>query len=100
MDNTSVGKRLLHTLQLNSISYTNLKDNFILGDIMLEIKLNNKNKKLQKNYSIIDLVKILDLNPNGIVIEVNLKIIKKEKWGEVILNNGDSVEIITFMGGG
>lgn len=64
----------------------------------LEIKLNGKNKKIEKNSTLKDLLPTL--NPDTIVTEVNLEIIKKDKRKDFILKNGDCVEIITFMGGG
>lgn len=47
-----------------------------------------------------DLLKFIDLKKDGIVVEINLNIIKKDRYEDTILQNGDSVEIITFMGGG
>jgi len=66
----------------------------------MSIKINNKDKQIKKNSSIHDLLDFLNLEPNGLVLEVNLNIIKKDKYDEFILKNKDTVEIITFMGGG
>jgi sulfur carrier protein len=35
-----------------------------------------------------------------IAAEVNLEIIEKDKYTEVMLKEGDVVEIVSFMGGG
>ena len=37
---------------------------------------------------------------SGLVVELNLKIIKKENWGETVLNKDDRMEFVTFVGGG
>ena len=66
----------------------------------MKIILNKKEKNIPKDTSLKDLISLLKLNPDGIVTEVNLGIIKKEKWENFILKDSDSVEIITFMGGG
>jgi len=66
----------------------------------LDIKLNNKPYNLKYGLSLHDLIQILNLNPDGIVTEVNLQIVKKQDRDETVLKNGDKVEIITFMGGG
>ncbi len=97
MDNTSVGKPKLHTLPPNSI-YP--KNKIVLGVTDLQIILNKKDTKIPKNSTLKDLTSSLGLNPDGIVAEVNLNIIKKEKWKDFILKDSDLVEIITFMGGG
>lgn len=39
-------------------------------------------------------------HPEIVVVEKNLEIIPKEKYGETMLCDGDTVEILTFMGGG
>ena len=97
MDNTSVGKLKLHTLPPNSM-YP--KNKIVLGVANLKINLNKKEKRLPENLSLNDLISLLKLNSKGIVLEVNLDIIKQKNWKNFILKDGDSVEIITFMGGG
>lgn len=66
----------------------------------MKINLNKKEKQLSENSSISDLISLLKLNPKSIVVEVNLEIIKQGNWKDFILKDDDSVEIITFMGGG
>jgi len=39
-------------------------------------------------------------NPKGVVIERNLEIIHKENFNEVRIADGDSIEVLMFMGGG
>lgn len=35
-----------------------------------------------------------------VVVEINMEIIPKDKLDSIILNEGDSVEILNFVGGG
>lgn len=37
---------------------------------------------------------------NRIAVEINEKIIPKSEYGNVIFNSGDTVEIVSFVGGG
>ncbi len=37
---------------------------------------------------------------NGMIVEMNIRIIKKEDWGKTFLNQDDSIECVTFVGGG
>jgi len=67
---------------------------------MISIKLNSKDKQIEDGSSISDLLNFLDIKPEGIVVEVNLNIIRKEKYRDIVLKDGDCVEIITFLGGG
>ena len=39
-------------------------------------------------------------NPARVVVELNGAIVPKARYAETILHDGDSVEIVCFMGGG
>jgi len=39
-------------------------------------------------------------NPSHVVIERNLEIITRERFGEVTLGDADEINILRFMGGG
>lgn len=41
-----------------------------------------------------------DYNPDLIAIERNFEIINKENYATTIINDGDEIEIVSFMGGG
>ena len=40
------------------------------------------------------------VNPEGVVIELNSNIIKRHEWQSVSIKNNDTLELITFVGGG
>lgn len=40
------------------------------------------------------------LEPQGVAVEVNLNVIMKAEYGNFRLNEGDVVEIVSFVGGG
>lgn len=42
----------------------------------------------------------LGVEPAGVAVEVNLVIIKKKDYGGFGLSEGDTVEIVSFVGGG
>ena len=62
--------------------------------------VNGKNMQLNDNATVKDLISKLNLNPQTIVVEVNLNIIPKEHHDSTILYKNDKVEIINFVGGG
>ncbi|MCI5150321.1 MAG: sulfur carrier protein ThiS [Candidatus Electrothrix sp. MAN1_4] len=39
-------------------------------------------------------------NPDTLIAEVNLELIKKEDWDQTPLAEGDKVELLSFVGGG
>jgi sulfur carrier protein len=47
-----------------------------------------------------ELLDELDIKPDGVAVEVNLAIIKKDKYETFKLHDGDAVEIVKFVGGG
>lgn len=46
------------------------------------------------------LVKAKGLNGDALVIEHNRKIIKRENWGQIQLKENDTLELLSFVGGG
>ena len=46
------------------------------------------------------LVKAKGLNRDALVIEHNQKIIKRENWGQIQLKENDTLELLSFVGGG
>ena len=39
-------------------------------------------------------------DPKRIAVERNGDIVPKAQYGEIVLNDGDSVEVVSFVGGG
>ncbi|MBF0252634.1 MAG: sulfur carrier protein ThiS [Candidatus Omnitrophica bacterium] len=66
----------------------------------MKIKINGKDESLDQGKSLLDIVKDKGLNSGRIVIEYNLQIISTDEWEKVLLKDGDSVEMVSFMGGG
>jgi len=50
--------------------------------------------------NISELLEELNINPQRVVVEVNLEIIKKDRFNEFKIKEGDSIEIVNFVGGG
>jgi len=47
-----------------------------------------------------DLLKELCVDPARVAVEVNLSIVKKAEYAAYNLNDGDTVEVVNFVGGG
>ena len=67
---------------------------------MAKIQLNGKNITIKKNISIIHLLKQYKLNERKIAIELNKKILSRQKYSKTILKNRDKIEVVYFIGGG
>lgn len=66
----------------------------------MEIVLNGKQKKINSNVSVENLLKELKINSKSVVVELNFYILAKDKYGSTYLKDKDSVEIVHFVGGG
>ena len=64
------------------------------------LKINGKEESLEDKTTLGAFVEKRSLNRGAIVIEHNLEIIPREKWDETFLRDGDSVEVVHFIGGG
>lgn len=62
--------------------------------------INGKTETVIQEVSVEKLLSMKNIDPACVVVEVNKNIVKREKYGSVILNDGDTVEILKFVGGG
>jgi thiamine biosynthesis protein ThiS len=66
----------------------------------MEIRLNGKTREVAEGISIRQLLDELGLHPMRVAVQRNEDIIKRDRYGEVVLQPGDAVEILTIMAGG
>ena len=66
----------------------------------IKIKVNGKKIISQENETVDKLVKRLKLPINKIAIELNKKILDKNRLNKVKINKNDKIEIVHFIGGG
>lgn len=62
--------------------------------------VNGKKLNLDNNNTVTDLLNSLKVSETRVVVEVNGEIIVKEDFSNVNLNEDDTVEVISFVGGG
>ena len=66
----------------------------------MEIWINGETKQWNQPVTIRGLLEDLHIPPETVVVERNLKIVPRERIAEEPVENGDSIEIIRFVGGG
>ncbi len=64
------------------------------------ITCNGKTQAIDKGCSLDFLLKLHKLEPDNVVAEVNKQIIERDQYSTLNLNDGDTVELIRFVGGG
>ena len=65
----------------------------------MQIKINGKSEEITP-CTIAQLVDQRGLNPRSLVVEHNLNIIKQDQWPEIKLTEGDTLELLSVVGGG
>jgi thiamine biosynthesis protein ThiS len=50
--------------------------------------------------TLLAMMKEKGVEPDSVIAEVNLELIKKNDWERTPLNEGDTVELLSFVGGG
>jgi sulfur carrier protein len=51
-------------------------------------------------FTLTALVEGLGMKPDRVAVELNREIAPRERWPEIIVKDGDSLEIVHFVGGG
>lgn len=64
------------------------------------ITLNGQNKPVADGTTLTGLASQTGHPPERLVAELNKTIIAREQWPHITLKEGDSVELLTFVGGG
>jgi len=65
-----------------------------------KIQLNGSPYEINTETNLNQLLNKLKIQKTKVAIEVNGTIVEKNKYPKVILNKGDKVEIVHFIGGG
>ena len=64
------------------------------------IVLNGDRLELGGPLTVTDLLVQLNIDARRVAVEHNLNILKRASFGETIVQDGDQVEIVNFVGGG
>jgi thiamine biosynthesis protein ThiS len=66
----------------------------------VQITLNGEHFEIDEPLSVTALLAKLDIDPRRVAVEHNLDIIKRQRFSDVVVGEGDTVEIVNFVGGG
>lgn len=67
---------------------------------LMTISVNGQPQEVAANLTVATLLQQLDLQPDRVAVEVNLKILDRSSFNTWNLQEGDHVEILSFIGGG
>ncbi len=66
----------------------------------MTITLNGERHELSQPMTIDALLASLDIDARRVAVEHNLSILKRQRFPEVVVGEGDRIEIVNFVGGG
>lgn len=66
----------------------------------IKITVNGNSVEIEENSTIRDFIKERKVTGKMFAVEKNLEIINKDRYDSEVINEGDSLEIVGFFGGG
>jgi sulfur carrier protein len=66
----------------------------------MKIRVNGEEKEIVDGLNVTRLLEELQIRPGRVVVELNRNIVSREAHGSTLLNEGDALEIVHFVGGG
>ena len=64
------------------------------------ITINGKSEEIKMQANLYELLLSKGLCLDNLVVEYNSLIVPKQKWQEIILKENDTIEVVSFVGGG
>jgi thiamine biosynthesis protein ThiS len=66
----------------------------------LLVEVNGESRDVAAAITLAEFVEQLALAPERLAIELNRHVVRRANWSQTILNEGDRIEIVHFVGGG
>jgi len=72
----------------------------VKGTDKIRIRLNGKERELESGHTVTTLLESLELHPGMVVVEMNRDILERQRYRDVGVSDGDTIELVHFVGGG
>ena len=66
----------------------------------IQVRLNGKDRQVAAGHNVRSLIESLDLHPSLVVVELNREILERDSYGDATVQEGDTIELVHFVGGG
>lgn len=66
----------------------------------MRVQVNGEIREVPEKITLGELVRELALAPERLAIELNREVVRRAAWPETEMHEGDTVEIVHFVGGG
>jgi thiamine biosynthesis protein ThiS len=66
----------------------------------LQLTINGEKRDFADGLSLAALVEQMTVKAERVAVELNLDIVPRDRWSQTMLQDGDRLEIVHFVGGG
>jgi|TARA_Y100000588_G_scaffold67000_1_gene67745 sulfur carrier protein len=66
----------------------------------IQVRLNGKDRDITFGHTVQSLLEAIEINPLAVVVEVNREILNRDQYSDVGIHEGDTIEVVHFVGGG
>jgi thiamine biosynthesis protein ThiS len=66
----------------------------------MKVTVNGKEREFEDSTTLSEMLKRLNLDVTGMIIEKNLEVMSRSEYDSAILKDGDKVELIRLVAGG
>jgi thiamine biosynthesis protein ThiS len=66
----------------------------------VRVRLNGKERDVSRGLTVRGLLDELDVHPSMVVVELNREIIERDGYERAPVSEGDTIELVHFVGGG
>ncbi len=66
----------------------------------MRVTINGDEATLESGQTLTDLLAARGTEPRRVAIEVNAELVLRADYDKTVINEGDRIEIVTFVGGG
>lgn len=66
----------------------------------MKIVLNGEKRELEREMRLEELLISLSLPGERVAVELNREVVPRRSWSEMLVRDGDTLEVVHFVGGG
>jgi thiamine biosynthesis protein ThiS len=67
---------------------------------VITITVNGEKRELEGPTKLTAFLETLDMNPRYVAVAHNGAVLQRQRWPEVVLRDGDTLEVVRMVGGG
>ena len=66
----------------------------------MKITVNGSPQEVPEGLTLPAMFRLIGVDPTRVAVELNRRILRKADWDSTTIQDGDSIEVVTFVGGG